>query len=91
MDQRERMKTEVERWRQSGLSQKEFCKGLGMKAGTFAYWVSRSKESEKKKGFIPLAPPAGSVDAIEVSYPNGVRIKVPALDLKTISQLIHLY
>ncbi|RXF70536.1 IS66 family insertion sequence element accessory protein TnpA [Arcticibacter tournemirensis] len=48
MDQRERMKAEVERWRQSRLSQKEFCKELGMKAGTFAYWASRSKESEKK-------------------------------------------
>ena len=91
MDQRERMKAEVERWRQSGLSQKEFCNELGMKVGTFAYWVSRSKESEKKKGFIPMVPPAGSVEIIEVSYPNGVRIKVPALDLKTISQLIHLY
>jgi len=91
MDQRERMKAEVERWRQSGLSQKEFCKELGMKVGTFAYWVSLSKESEKKKGFTPLVPPAGSVEAVEISYPNGVRIKVPALNLKTISQLVRLY
>ncbi|WP_374163617.1 helix-turn-helix domain-containing protein [Arcticibacter sp. MXS-1] len=91
MDQRERMKAEVARWRESGLTQKEFSRQLGMKVATFAYWVSRSKESEKKKGFLPLVPVAGSVEAVEVSYPNGVRIKVPASDLKTISQLIHLY
>ncbi|KAA8474323.1 hypothetical protein BDE36_3511 [Arcticibacter tournemirensis] len=91
MDQRERMKAEVERWRQSGLTQKEFSQQLGMKVATFAYWVSRSKEPEKKKGFIPLVPRAESVEAIEVSYPNGVRIKVPASDMKIISQLIHLY
>jgi orotate phosphoribosyltransferase-like protein len=90
MDQRERMKAEVERWRQSGLTQKEFSQQLGMKVATFAYWVSRSKESEKK-GFIPLVPAAGSVEVIEVSYPNGVRIKVPTSDLKIVSQLIHLY
>lgn len=91
MDRRERMKAEVERWRQSGLTQKEFSQQLGMKVATFAYWVSRNKELEKKKGFIALVPGADSVEAIEVSYPNGVRIKLPALDLKTISELIHLY
>lgn len=91
MDQRERMKAEVERWRRSGLTQKEFSRQLGMKVATFAYWVARSKESENKKGFIPLVPSAVSVEAIEVSYPNGVRIKVPALDMKIISELIHLY
>ncbi len=86
------MKAEVERWRQSGLSQKEFCKDLGMKVGTFAYWVSRSKEEEKKKGFIPLVPSKGDCGAaIEISYPNGVRIKVPSSDLKILSHLIHLY
>lgn len=35
MDQRERMKTEVERWRRSGLTQKEFSQQLGMKVATF--------------------------------------------------------
>ena len=37
MDQKERMRVEVERWRQSGLSQKEFCKELGMKVGL---WIA---------------------------------------------------
>lgn len=92
MDQRIRMKSEVERWRQSGLSQRAFCQEIEMKVATFAYWVSRTKESAKKKGFIPLVPGQGlSSSEMEITYPNGVRVKVAASDLKTLSQLIHLY
>ncbi len=92
MDQRARMKAEVARWRQSGLSQKEFCQQLGMKVGTFAYWVTRSNKIEKEKGFIPILPGQGVIASeIEVSYPNGVRIKVAASDRALLSQLIHLY
>ncbi len=61
-----------------------------MKVATFAYWVSRSKEAEKKKGFIPLGQGL-SASEMELTYPNGVRVKVSASDLKTLSQLIHLY
>ncbi|MGX5687408.1 IS66 family insertion sequence element accessory protein TnpA [Arcticibacter tournemirensis] len=86
------MKAEVERWRQSGLSQRAFCQELGMKVGTFAYWVSRTKEEEKKKGFIPLVPPQGSMGTeVEINYPNGVRIKVSTFDVNVLSRLIHLY
>ena len=91
MDQRTRMKAEVERWRQSGLTQKEFCKELGMKVATFAYWVSRSKE-ENKTGFVRLRP--GQTDpasGIEITYPNGVRLKVSSFDPGVLSRLIHLY
>ena len=82
------MKIEVERWRQSGLSQREFCQQLGMKVATFGYWVSRCKE-EKKTGFVRLAP-AGAPE-LEVTYPNGVRLKIPAGDLSLLSKLIRLY
>lgn len=92
MDQRTRMKAEVERWRQSGLSQRVFSQELGMKLATFTYWVSRIKEAEKKKGFIPIGPGQQvSASQMEITYPNGVRLKVAASDLKIVSQLIHLY
>jgi hypothetical protein len=90
MDQRTRMKAEVERWHQSGLSQKEFSQQLGMKVATFSYWVSRSKE-EKKKGFVPLVAKVGSFPEIQVTYPNGVRITLPTSDPELLSRLIHLY
>ena len=91
MDQKTRMKAEVERWRQSGLTQKEFSQQLGIKVATFAYWVSRSKE-ESKTGFVPLR--SGQRDPaseIEITYPNGVRLKVASSDPGILSRLIHLY
>lgn len=54
MDQRERMKAELVRWPQGGFTQKELSQQLGIKVASFANWVSDSKESEKKIGFIPL-------------------------------------
>ena len=72
MDQRTRMKAEVERWRQSGLSQRAFAQELGIKLATFSYWVSRTKEAQKKKGFIPLGPGQNfSASEMEITYPNG--------------------
>ena len=91
MDQRTRMKAEVERWRQSGLTQKEFSQQLGIKVATFAYWVSRSKE-ESKTGFVPLRPGQRDLAGdIEITYPNGVRLKVSSSDPGVLSRLIHLY
>lgn len=91
MDQKTRMKAEVERWRQSGLTQKEFSQQLGIKLATFAYWVSRSKE-ESKTGFVPLRPgQRDPASEIEITYPNGVRLKVSSSDPGILSRLIHLY
>jgi len=91
MDQKIRMKAEVERWRQSGLTQKEFSQQLGMKVATFAYWVSRSKE-EKSTGSVPLRPGQRDLPGdIEITYPNGVRLKVSSSDPGILSRLIHLY
>lgn len=90
MEKTERMLALVKQWRSSGMSQKEFCLEAGIKLGTFSYWVSRSKESEK--GFVPLVPEKNtSTKEIELIYPNGVKLKIASGDLKTLAQLIRLY
>lgn len=84
------MEAEVQNWRQSTLTKKEFCQQQGIKESTFGYWITRSNE-KKKRGFLPFSElPSGGTAPIEIIYPNGVRIKVAARDLKTISQLISL-
>lgn len=76
---------------ESGLTQKIYCESLGIKRSTFANWVKRSKE-KANMGFVSITPPpSGYSEAIEILYPNGVRIKAAATDLKTISALINLY
>jgi len=91
MEKTQQMLDFVKQWRESGLTQKEFCMEAGIKPGTFSYWVSRSREAGKK-GFIPLMPivsiPPGD---FEVIYPNGVKLKISSPDLKTLAGLIRLY
>lgn len=90
MTQREHMEAEVQKWRESALTKKQFCQQHGIKESTFGYWITRSNE-KRKRGFLPLSElPSGQTSAIEIIYPNGIRIKVAVKDLKTISQLISL-
>ena len=90
MTQREHMEAEVHNWRESGLTKKEFCQERGIKESMFGYWITRSNQ-KRKSGFLPLNElPSGGTAPMEIIYPNGVRIKVAARDLKTISQLISL-
>jgi hypothetical protein len=91
MEKTQQMLALVKQWRESGLTQKEFCRASEIKMGTFNYWVSRSREVEKK-GFISLMPETGhSQKEFEVIYPNGVRLKLSSIDLKTLAGLIRLY
>ena len=90
MTQREHMEAEVQKWRESTLTKKEFCQQQGIKESTFGYLIARSNE-KRKRGFLPLTDPAsGPTSPVEIIYPNGVRIKLSLRDLKTISQLISL-
>jgi hypothetical protein len=91
MDQKTSMIVEVERWRESGLTQKDLSRQLGIKVATFAYWISRSKE-EDKTGFVQLRPGQRDLAGeIEITYPNGVRFKVSSSNPSVLSSFIHLY
>ncbi len=89
MTQREHMEAEVQKWRESTLTKKEFCQQQGIKESTFGYWIARSNE-KRKRGFLPLSAPCAGAAPVEIIYPNGIRVKVTAADLKMISQLISL-
>lgn len=81
----------VEAWLASGLTQREYCKTLGVKRTTFANWVGRNKR-QKTSGFVTLISPAMALQSIiEVVYPNGVTIKTASFDLQLLSGLIRLY
>lgn len=77
-------------WQQSGKSKKAYCFENGINEAKFYYWISRIKESDKSAvGFLRIDK-ASKNSAIEIIYPNGVRIKVEN-DLGLLSQLIRLY
>lgn len=90
MTPREHMKAEVAKWLESKLTKREFCQQQGIKESTFGYWITRGKQ-KRKSGFISLAElPSREPSFLEIIYPNGVRLKVAATDLKIITHLISL-
>jgi primosomal replication protein N len=86
---REQMIRLVSEWRESGLSQLEFCKLNSISLGKFSYWVAQTKPTEAS-GFISVKPGNASLCDLEIHYPNGVMIKVSNPDLSVISGLIRL-
>ena len=77
-------------WHQSGMSKKRYCEEKGINEATFYYWFSRSKEHDTCSGGFIAIDKGGRDSAVEVIYPNGVRVKVE-IDLGLLSQLIRLY
>lgn len=97
MDQSEAMFKLVREWRESGLSQSEFCKPHGITVAKFGYWAGKEKlaarlTAEKVGGFIQISSqqPTSS-DSYQVVYPNGVKVNYQGTNLATLSQLIKLY
>lgn len=81
----------IEQWQVSALNQKDFCEQQEVKISTFQYWIGKYRKANQSPsgGFIALTncEPAHT----EITYPNGVRIRVPAGDQAHIAQLIHLW
>jgi len=81
----------VDEYHQSGLSTKVFCERKGIKSSKFYYWI-RKKRDQNKSGFIKIST-AGEVNSppVELIYPNGVRLQLPASDLDVITELIKAF
>jgi hypothetical protein len=69
----------IERYRQSGMGINEFCAQEGVRVGTFELWYRRTRRAEHRTGqFVEVKPFAalGEPWAVEVEFPNGVRLRV---------------
>lgn len=90
------MLSHVESWRQSGLTQRVYCNQVGIRSGTFSYWVQIGKRQELDSGhgrsFVELKKPVSTVGGrYEITYPNGVSLALETADLRELSALINLY
>jgi hypothetical protein len=91
MKKAEEMRIAVQQWKESGLTQKVYCDKIGVKRTTFANWVKRSKEKPEHR-FIVIPPPIEPAsEAIEIIYPNGVRLRAGSSELQILSELIRIY
>jgi hypothetical protein len=69
----------VARYRQSGLGSREFCVAEGLVPRTFEKWARRLRRKDGNKGqFVEVPAPLGVSGpwAVEVEFPNGVRLRV---------------
>jgi hypothetical protein len=69
----------IERWKQSGLSQKSFCEKKSIKFYTFYYWYKRyrqqSQGSDSKPDFVKLKiKKTAAPTSVEIYFPDGVRL-----------------
>jgi transposase-like protein len=76
---------------QSGLTITGYCTSKGIKPCTFHYWRRRYRQGQHTSaGFVELKAPAPAPHPIRLSYPNGVNIDLPAVDISLIAQLLRL-
>jgi transposase-like protein len=75
----------IEKWKAGTLTIKSFCHQQGIASSVFHYWNRKHKQSKQKSkgGFIPIevqsaVEPLPS-PVIEITYPNGLVLKLPAV------------
>lgn len=76
----------IKQWQQSGLTKKDYCIEHQLRYYQFKYWckqlgyVKKRQPRKTSPDFISLHPvrPAGvtEVSVIEITYPNGVSLKI---------------
>jgi transposase-like protein len=91
----------VEKYLQSGLTQKAFCQRENLVHGTFHSWLRKHRATRRRprassptwSGFIPLcvqpAPTAAHAASCTLEYPNGVLIHFSGtVDAQLLSSLL---
>ena len=91
-EKKEKMLSQVEEWRKSGLTIREYSESIGVSKGKFEYWVKKTRTTNHVKnrypGFIELsrsdkslncgqAPmPASPSPQIVLTFPSGLCLKI---------------
>lgn len=84
----------VEEYFNSGKSRNQFCTEIGVKPSTFSYWIKKKRmEGNLNSGFIKIdtAPVMVRGSYLEITYPNGVKLKLEDTNLSLLGQLIRIY
>ena len=68
----------IEIWRQSGKTQKEFCREKDLAHHKFYYWLRKYNEVNRsgvdESTFIPIPIGSGADGGLEIVYPDGRRL-----------------
>ena len=90
MDKKQEMFELIVKQQESGLSQKSFCEEEGIGLQKFVYWKQKWLQKNEESSFIQIkAPTKMESSTIEITYPNGVSLKVNTTDFSFIQQLVN--
>ena len=90
MDKKQAMFELIVKQQESGLSQKSFCEEEGIGLPKFVYWKQKWLQENEESTFIQIkAPTKIEPSTIEISYPNGVSLKVNTIDFSFIQKLVN--
>lgn len=91
---RQEMFAFVEQWQRSGETQRSWCDMHGMHYAKFQYWVRKYRDSQSlhdhATDFVDLVPPPPEQIAtiLEVHFPSGAIVKLPASEVDLVRQLV---
>jgi hypothetical protein len=89
INRKEEMLSLIEQWHESGKTQQAFCQEHDLTFTTFYYWLKRYRRKIDESSFLPVEISSGS--HIEIRYPGGVVLQLPAVTkLSTLKQLLSL-
>lgn len=103
---RDEWQKRVDRWKESGLTAKEFASETGVNAGTLQFWQYKLKRGEPKvrgrraasaepsilSSIVEVRPSVVATDSrFEIEFGNGRRLRVPsAFDAAGLKALLAL-
>lgn len=67
----------IERYENSDLSQRAFCKEEGVSLASFSQHKARLSVRKRTTEFVELPTPASRAERIELTLPNGVSLSLP--------------
>ena len=69
----------IETWEQSELTQHVFCDEQDIRFSCFQYWRTRYKQyREGNDDFICVLTKTSWAEGVEISYPNGISLRLPS-------------
>ena len=91
----EQMHHHIQAWQQSKTTQTQYCISNNLAYHKFIYWLKKTREAQNPADgiFIPVKTRPASrtfVTDVEITYPNGVRLRLSPENFDHISRLIRL-
>ena len=91
----EEMHYHIQAWQRSKTTQKQYCIENNLAYHKLIYWLQKTREAQTQSDgvFIPVKTRPATrpfVADVEITYPNGVRVRLTPENFDHISRLIRL-